>query len=125
MLCWGRMAFSIVRGTIRAPMSVTIVLTLARRADAGEMARFLAPIPNADRLAAVLADHQNVASRAYEDATETARFVASDGVRVKCFAVAGITIDQAEMIAAAALDWMALDEVQGARAVALALGPTV
>ena len=68
---------------------------------------------------------QNVASRAYEDATETARFVASDGVRVKCFAVAGITIDQAEMIAAAALDWMALDEVQGARAVALALGPTV
>lgn len=74
------------------------------------MARFLAPIPDGDRLAEVLADRKPISTRAYEDEAQIARFVESDGSQVMCFAVTGITIDQAEMIEAAWEGISALDE---------------
>lgn len=75
-----------------------IITTTARLDDPGSMARFLAPIPNGDRLAKLLEDRTPVSTRAYEDETLTARFVESDGRTVMCFMVPDITIDQAEMI---------------------------
>jgi len=70
----------------------------ARLDDDSAMAIFLAPIPNSEQLAAVLANHKPVSTRAYDDETSTARFVESDGNIAKCFTVADVTIDQAEMI---------------------------
>ncbi len=72
--------------------------------DAAQMAQFLAPIPDSDQLAKVLEKGESVSSRAYDDETWTARFVGSDGTMVKCFTVADITIDQAEMIASVCID---------------------
>ncbi len=89
------------------------------------MARFLAPIPNGERLAEVLEDRNPLASRAYDDETWTARFVASDAIEVKCFTVSDITIDQAEMIAAACPDIGGLELNEFRRAVEQALGPTL
>jgi hypothetical protein len=89
------------------------------------MADFLAAVPNGDDLRKVLENGKAVSSRAYDDETWTARFVASDGRVVKCFTVSAITIDQAEMIAAACLDTFAWDESAFGAAVAEALGPTL
>jgi hypothetical protein len=75
-----------------------IVTSAARLTDPAELATFLAAIPNGENLAAVLAADKPTSTRAYEDDTQTARFVESDGTRVMCFAVAEVTIDQAEMI---------------------------
>jgi hypothetical protein len=91
-------------------MATRITTTTARLGDGAEMARFLAPIPNSDRLAEVLADRKPISTRAYEDEAECARFVESDGINVVCFMVTGITIDQAEMIEAAWEGICALDE---------------
>lgn len=63
------------------------------------MAAFLAPIPNAQELAKVLESSGPITTRAFEDEAFTARFVASDGRVVRCYTVADITIDQAELIA--------------------------
>ena len=100
-------------------------MTTARLDDARAMAEFLAPIPNGDQLAKVLAGGQHVASRAYDDDTWTARFVAADANQVTCFTVGNITIDQAEMIAAACPDICGLDLARFQELVALALGPTL
>jgi hypothetical protein len=105
-------------------MSTNIVLTAAPLHDAAAMAVFLRAIPNSEELAKVLQARDSVSSRAYDDDTWTARFVASDGQLVKCFAVSDITIDQAEMIAAAEIDVMACDENAFRDAVAQSLGPT-
>jgi|SRR5271166_684210 len=91
-------------------MSTRIITTTARLDDRAEMARFLAPIPNAERLAGILADRKPISTRAYEDEAQTARFVESDGNIVLCFTVTEITIDQAEMIEAAWEGICALDE---------------
>jgi hypothetical protein len=88
------------------------------------MAKFLVGIPNSEELAKVLQDLGSVSSRAYDDETWTARFVASDGQVVKCFAVTDITIDQAEMIAAGCTDILGCDEAGFREAVARSLGPT-
>ncbi len=88
------------------------------------MAEYLAPIPNGEQLAKVLEDGHPLASRAYDDDTWTARFVASDATRVKCFTVSDITIDQAEMIAAACPDIGGLELDEFRQAVELALGPS-
>ena len=88
------------------------------------MAKFLADIPNGEELAKVLQDRESVSSRAYDDETWTARFVSSDGQAVKCFTVTDITIDQAEMIAAACTDILGCDEAGFREAVARSLGPT-
>jgi hypothetical protein len=93
--------------------------------DAPAMTRFLSVIPNGEALGRILQDKKPLASRAYDDDTWTARYVASDGHAVKCFAVSEITIDQAEMIAAACLDTFAWDESGFRAAVADALGPTL
>jgi len=102
-----------------------ISVSTAQLHDAAAMADFLKSIPNSAELAKVLQTREAVASRAYDDETWTARFVASDGQVVKCFAVSDITIDQAEMIAAAGIDLLACDEAGFREAVARALGPTL
>ena|ERR1700678_1287768 len=79
-------------------MARRIQTASARLDDESAMAIFLAPIPNSEQLAAVLANNAPVSTRAYDDETMTARFVESDGTIAKCFTVADITIDQAEMI---------------------------
>jgi hypothetical protein len=101
-----------------------ILFATARLDDAAAMAKFLFAIPNGEELGKVLQNREAVSSRAYDDETWTARFVASDGQVVKCFAVTDITIDQAEMIAAACVDNPALDETGFREAVAQSLGPT-
>jgi len=83
-------------------MTPAIITTTARLDDRDDLARFLAAIPNGDRLGKVLDERAPVSTRAYEDETQTARFVESDGRSVMCFAVPGITIDEAEMIT---LEW--------------------
>ena len=85
-------------------------MATALLADAAAMARFLSPIPNGDRLAEILGNGKPISSRAYDDDTWTARFVASDGVSVKCFTVSDVTIDQAEIIAAVSLDFSSWQE---------------
>jgi hypothetical protein len=82
-------------------MTLEIKTTNARLDDPATMATFLAPIPNADGLAQVLSSGEPVSTRAFDDASFTARFVASDGAAVRCFTVVGISIDQAELIALA------------------------
>jgi len=106
-------------------MSTTISFTMAPLDDAAAMAGFLSDIPNGEDLGKVLQDRKPVSSRAYDDESWTARFVASDGRVVKCFTVSAITIDQAEMIAAACVDAFAWDEDGFREAVAESLGPTL
>jgi hypothetical protein len=106
-------------------MSTRIVFAAARLDDADAMARFLSDIPNRDDLARVLQERKPVASRAYDDDSWTARFVASDGCVVKCFAVTEITIDQAEMIAAACQHLSAWDENEFRQAVVESLGSMI
>jgi hypothetical protein len=106
-------------------MSTKISFATARLDDAAAMAKFLFGIPNGEVLGKVLQNREAVSSRAYDDETWTARFVVSDGQIVKCFAVTDITIDQAEMIAAACMDIPALDEAGFREVVAQSLGPTI
>lgn len=104
-------------------MSMHISKASARLDDPTAMAEFLAPIPNGERLAEVLAIRKPIASRAYDDDSWTARFVESDGTLVTCFTVTEITIDQAEMIAATCLDDHDVELPHFRHAVELALGP--
>src|SRR5260370_42438094 len=106
-------------------MTTKIPMTTARRDDGDARAKFLAQIPSGERLAKVLEDRHPLASRAYHDETWTARFVASDASEVKCFTVSDITIDQAEMIAAACPDISGLKLDEFRQAVEQALGPTL
>jgi hypothetical protein len=106
-------------------MNTRISCSTALLRDAAGMANFLAAIPNSEELAKVLHGREAVSTRAYDDETWTARFVASDGKVVKCFAVTDITIDQSEMIAAAGIEILACDETGFREAVARSLGPTL
>jgi hypothetical protein len=103
-------------------MDKPIATASARLDDEEAMERFLLPIPNSEQLAKVLEGRKPVSTRAYEDETQTARFVVSDGNTVKCFTVANVTIDQAEMIAAACEDMHAGGEKAFREAVEQALG---
>ena len=105
-------------------MSTAISCACARLEEQSQMDRFLAGIPNSDALSELLKSRRPVISRAYDDETWTARFVNSNGESVKCFAVTDVTIDQAEMIAAACDDVAALDEKEFREVVARSLGPT-
>ena len=106
-------------------MTTKISVTTARLDDGDAMVKFLAQIPYGEGLARVLEDRHPLASRAYDDETWTARFVASDASEVKCFTVSDITIDQAEMIAAACPDVGGLELDEFRQAVEQALGPTL
>lgn len=102
-------------------MGRTIITTTARLGSKTEMAAFLSPIPNGDRLAELLEAGNPVSTRAYEDEARIARFVESDGNQVMCFAVVDVTIDQAEMIEAEWEGMCTLDEALFRKAVQLAL----
>jgi hypothetical protein len=102
-------------------MDRKIVTTTARFDDETEMAKFLSPIPNGDQLAKVLQGRKPVSTRAYEDESQTARYVESDGNSVMCFTVTAVTIDQAEMIEAEWEGICALDEAAFQKAVEQAL----
>jgi hypothetical protein len=102
-------------------MATRIVTTSAHLDDVAAMADFLLPIPNGEQLAKVLEARNPVSTRAYEDETDTARFVESDGRTVMCFEVSGITIDQAEMIETEWEGVCALDEARFQQAVERAL----
>jgi hypothetical protein len=102
----------------------TIVAHEARLDDDAAMQAFLKIIPNSDQLALVLADGHPVSTRAYDDEAQTARFVTSDGHTVTCFTVSNITIDQAEMIAAACEELPASDSLEFSDVVQQALGPS-
>jgi hypothetical protein len=78
--------------------AIKIAVAEARIDDPKAMASFLAPIPNSGELAALLAQKEPLNTRAFDDETQTARFVISDGNIAVCFAVTDITIDQAELI---------------------------
>jgi hypothetical protein len=73
-------------------------VSTARLDEPQAMAGFLAPIPDNTELARLLDGKEPLNTRAYDDDTQTARFVISDGTIVTCFTVIDITIDQAEMI---------------------------
>jgi hypothetical protein len=103
-------------------MGTQISTTSARLDDGSAMAQFLSPIRDADQLAKLLAKGEPLSTRAYDDETQTARFVESDGSSVMCFAVTGITIDQAEMIEIEFEGIVAIDETKFHEAVARALG---
>jgi hypothetical protein len=102
-------------------MSNRIAFATARLDDTDAMRKFLSDIPNRDDLARLLQERKPVSTRAYDDDSCTARFVASDGQVVKCFAVTDVTIDQAEMIAAACVDISAWDESEFRQAVVQSL----
>jgi hypothetical protein len=103
-------------------MARIIYTTSARLDDGGAMAIFLAPIPDADQLAKLLAKAEPVSTRAYDDENHAARYVESDGKAVKCFMVIDVTIDQAEMIEIEFENIGARDETAFQEAVARALG---
>jgi hypothetical protein len=103
-------------------MDTVVDTTSARLDDDAAMAKFLATIPNGEELGKVLAGTGPVSTRAYDDATQTARFVESDGGTVMCFTVTDITIDQAEMITAEWEGISALNETEFQKAVERALG---
>jgi len=103
-------------------MAKPISTTSAQLDDGSAMAQFLSPIPDADQLAKLLAKGEPLSTRAYDDETQTARFVESDGDTVMCFTVSEITIDQAEMIEIECEDMDAIDERTFHEAVARALG---
>src|ERR1700683_749090 len=106
-------------------MSTKISCSTAQLHDAAAMADFLKSIPNSAELAKVLQTREAVDSRAYDDETWTARFVASDGQLVKWFALSDIKSEKAERIAAAGIDLLACDDTGFREAVARALGPTL
>ena len=105
-------------------MSTKISCSTARLDDAAGLAAFLEPIPNGAELGKLLQKREPLSSRAYDDDAWTARFVVSDGHGVTCFTVMDITIDQAEMIAAACEGRPALPEAEFRAIVAESLGPT-
>jgi hypothetical protein len=102
-----------------------IITTTGRLDDDAEMAKFLLPIPNGEQLGKVLEDRRPVSTRAYDDETQTARFVESDGDIVKCFMVTDITIDQAELITAEWEGICALDESEFRKAIERALHDSI
>jgi hypothetical protein len=85
---------------MQLPTDHTITESHASFDDAAQMAIFLAAIPDADGLAALLNERRVVSTRTFDDDAMIARFVRSNGTIVACYTVDGVTIDEAEMIAA-------------------------
>jgi hypothetical protein len=108
---------------MQLPTDRKITESHAKFADAAQMAAFLASIPDADGLEALLMKRKIVSTRTFDDDAMIARFVRSDGTSVACYTVEAVTIDEAEMIAAQCElldDW----NIEGfSRAVHVALDP--
>jgi hypothetical protein len=85
---------------MQGPTDRKITESHANFADAAQMAIFLASIPDADELAALLMERKVVSTRTFDDDAMIARFVRSNGAIVACYTVQDVTIDEAEMIAA-------------------------
>jgi hypothetical protein len=85
---------------MQLPSDRRITEAQAKFDDAVQMALFLTSIPDADGLAALLMERRVVSTRTFDDDAMIARFVRSDGTKVACYTVEGVTIDEAEMIAA-------------------------
>jgi hypothetical protein len=85
---------------MQPPTDRRITESRAKFADAAQMAAFLASIPDADGLQALLMKRRVVSTRTFDDDAMIARFVRSDGTTVACYTVEAVTIDEAEMIAA-------------------------
>jgi hypothetical protein len=85
---------------MQLPTDRKITESHAQFADAAQMAAFLASIPDADGLQALLMKRKIVSTRTFDDDAMIARFVRSDGSSVACYTVEAVTIDEAEMIAA-------------------------
>ena len=100
-----------------------MLISTARIDEHQAMAAFLASIPDSEELAALLGTKEALNTRAYEDESQTARFVISDGTTVTCFTVTDITIDQAEMITIECEKSDAWSEGAFREAAARALGP--
>jgi hypothetical protein len=106
-------------------MGRNIVESIAKIDDRVQMTQFLAPMPNASGLEALLMERRVVSTRTYDDEAMVARFVRSNGTTVACYTVSDITIDESEMIAAQCellKDWNAESFSQ---AVHLALDPEI
>jgi hypothetical protein len=108
---------------MQLPSDRKITESHAKFADTAQMAAFLASIPDADGLQALLMNRRIVSTRTFDDDAMIARFVRSDGTSVACYTVEAVTIDEAEMIAAQCelLDDWSLESFS--RAVDLALDP--
>jgi hypothetical protein len=106
-------------------MDRKITESQAKFADAAQMAVFLAAIPDAEDLAALLMERKAVSTRTFDDDAMIARFVRSNGATVACYTVQDVTIDEAEMIAAQCelLDEWNLESFSGAVHLALDSGP--
>jgi hypothetical protein len=108
---------------MQRPTDRKITESHAKFADAAQMAVFLASIPDADGLEALLMKRRVVSTRTFDDDAMIARFVRSDGTSVACYTVEAVTIDEAEMIAAQCElldDW---NVASFSRAVHIALDP--
>jgi hypothetical protein len=79
-------------------MGTNIHISEARIEDQSSLASFLSAIPESAQLGALISTREPLNTRAYDDDQQSARFVISDGTTVTCFTIAGITIDQAELI---------------------------
>jgi hypothetical protein len=90
--------------------------------DPQALADFLTTIPNSGGLAALLTSGEPQNTRAYDDDSQIARFVISNGSIATCFTVADITIDQAEMITLACEETDEWDEESFQRAISRVLG---
>lgn len=85
---------------MQLPTDHRITESQAKLDDTAQMAAFLASIPDADDLAALLMQRRVVSTRTFDDDAMIARFVRSNGATVTCYTVEAVTIDEAEMIAA-------------------------
>ncbi len=79
-------------------MDTDIQISEARIDDHSALASFLSAIPDSEQLGTLISTRDPLNTRAYDDDHQTARFVVSDGTTATCFTIAGITIDQAELI---------------------------
>ena len=104
-------------------MDHKIIASQAKLNDPQQMALFMAPIPNAPGLHALLMQRNAVSTRTYDDDAMIARFVRSDGATVACYTVEDVTIDEAEMIAAQCELLDHWDVEHFSRAVHVALDP--
>jgi hypothetical protein len=85
---------------MQLPADRKITESHAKFDDAAQLAIFLASIPDADGLAALLMQRRVVSTRTFDDDAMIARFVRSNATAVACYTVEAVTIDEAEMIAA-------------------------